>query len=362
MSQKVRLFILIIPIIFGCNTYPQQANLIPEQLVGSWEGSLTFNSITLRMVFHLEQNESGNLGGTMDSPDQGATGIAISEVKIDSNTINISIRSIGGTYTGEYNDQTKELKGTWKQGSSILPLILKPQVEEVVLNRPQEPKPPYPYNIVDVSFKNVEAEVTLAGTLIYPKGEEPFTAVILISGSGPQNRDEEVFQHKPFLVLADHLVRQGIAVLRYDDRGTGESTGNFSAAILKDFAKDAWAAFQFIKEQKFFNTTKIGLVGHSEGGLIAGMLAAEHEELDFAVLMAGPALPGEEIIYLQSALIARANGVSEEEISRSYGLNKRLFEAVKSIPDRQELSREIEAIVNHYIGTRRLLSAPHSFT
>ena len=157
MSQKVRLFILIIPILFGCNTYPQQANLIPEQLVGSWEGSLTFNSITLRMVFHLKQNESGNLGGTMDSPDQGATGIAISEVKIDSNTINISIRSIGGTYTGEYNDQTKELKGTWKQGSSILPLILKPQVEEVVLNRPQEPKPPYPYNIVDVSFKNVEA-------------------------------------------------------------------------------------------------------------------------------------------------------------------------------------------------------------
>jgi len=350
MGQKVRIFILIIPILFGCNTYPQQANLIPEQLVGSWEGSLTFNSITLRMVFHLEQNESGNLGGTMDSPDQGATGIAISEVKIDSNTINISIRSIGGTYTGEYNDQTKELKGIWRQGSSSLPLILKPQVEEVVLNRPQEPKPPYPYNIVEVGFENVEAGVTLAGTLIYPKREEPFTAVILISGSGPQNRDEEVFQHKPFLVLADHLVRQGIAVLRYDDRGTGESTGNFASGTSRDFAKDAWAAFQFVKEQKYFNTTKIGLVGHSEGGLIAGMLAAEHEELDFAVLMAGPGLTGEEITHLQSALIARANGASEEEISRSNDLNKRLFEAVKSEPDRQELSSEIETIINDYIA------------
>jgi len=350
MGQKVRIFILIIPILIGCNTYPQQAILIPEQLVGSWEGSLTFNSITLRMVFHLEQNESGNLGGTLDSPDLGATGIAISEVKIDSNTINISIRSIGGTYIGEYNDQTKEIKGTWKQGTSSLPLILKPQVEEVVLNRPQEPKPPYPYNIVEVSFENVEAGVSLAGTLIYPKGETPFTAVILISGSGPQNRDEEVFQHKPFLVLADHLVRQGIAVLRYDDRGIGESTGNFSAGTSKDFANDAWAAFQFVKEQKYFNTTKIGLAGHSEGGLIASMIAAEHEEIDFIVLMAGPGLTGEEIIYLQSALIARANGASEEEISRSNDLNKRLFEAVKSEPDRQELSSKIETIINDYVA------------
>jgi len=150
--------------------------------------------------------------------------------------------------------------------------------------------------------------------------------------------------------LADHLVRQGIAVLRYDDRGTGESTGNFSAAILKDFANDAWAAFQFVKDQKYFNTTKIGLIGHSEGGLIASMIAAEHEEIDFTVLMAAPGLTGEEIIHLQSALIARANGVSEEEISRSNGLNKRLFEAVKSVPDRQELSREIEAIINDYIA------------
>jgi len=129
MGQKVRLFILTIPILFGCNIYPQEATLIPEQLVGNWEGSITFNSINLRMVFHLEKNESGNLGGTMDSPDQGATGISITEVKIDSNTINISIRSIDGTYTGEYNHETKELKGTWKQGTSILPLILRPQVD-----------------------------------------------------------------------------------------------------------------------------------------------------------------------------------------------------------------------------------------
>jgi len=308
MGQKVRQFILIIPILFGCNTYPQEATLIPEQMVGSWEGNLTFNSITLRMVFHLEQNEGGILGGTMDSPDQGATGISISEVKIDSNTVKISIGSIGGTYTGEYNHETDQLKGTWRQGTSSLPLTLKPQVEEVVLNRPQEPKPPYPYISVDVSFENAEAGVSLAGTLTYPKGEEPFTTVILISGSGPQNRDEEVFQHKPFLVLADYLVRQGIAVLRYDDRGTGESTGNFSAGTSKDFANDTWAAFQFVKEQKYFNTTKIGLAGHSEGGLIAGMIAAEHEEINFAVLMASPGLTGEEIIHLQSALIARANG------------------------------------------------------
>lgn len=350
MGQKVRLFILAIPILFGCNTYPQEALLNSEQLVGSWEGNLTFNSITLRMVFHLEQSEGGKLEGTMDSPDQGATGISISEVKIDSNTVIISIKSIGGTYTGKYNHETEELKGIWRQGSSNLPLTLKPQIEEVVLNRPQEPKPPYPYNTVEVSFENVEAGVSLAGTLIYPKGEDPFSAVILISGSGPQNRDEEVFQHKPFLVLADHLVRQEIAVLRYDDRGTGESTGNFASGTSRDFAKDAWAAFQFVKEQKYFNTTKIGLAGHSEGGLIAGMIAAEHEEIDFAVLMAGPGLTGEEIIHLQSALIARANGSSEEEISRSNGLNKRLFEAVKSVPDRQELSREIEAIINDYIS------------
>ncbi len=350
MNQKVRLIILIIPILFGCNTYPQEAPLNPEQLTGSWEGNLTFNSISLRMVFHLEQNEVGILGGTMDSPDQGATGISISEVKIDSNTIIISIRSIGGTYTGEYNQDAKVLIGTWKQGTASLPLTLKPQVEEVVLNRPQEPKPPFPYNSQDVNFENVEAGVILAGTLIYPKGEGPFTTVILISGSGPQNRDEEVFQHKPFLVLADHLVRRGIAVLRYDDRGTGESSGNFASGTSRDFANDAWTAFQFIKEQQYFKTGKTGYAGHSEGGLIAGMIASEHEEIDFAVLMASPGLTGEEIIHLQSALIARANGASEKDISRSNDLNKRLFEAVKSEPDRQELSSKIEAIINDYIA------------
>ncbi|GAI74447.1 unnamed protein product, partial [marine sediment metagenome] len=171
-----------------------------------------------------------------------------------------------------------------------------------------------PYIEEEVAYENKDVGITLAGTLTLPSGDAPSPVVLLISGSGPQDRDGTIYGHHPFLVLADYLTRQGIAVLRVDDRGVGESTGDFSNATSEDFASDVLAGIEYLKTRKEINPEKIGLVGHSEGGLIAPIVAVKSPDVAFIVLMAGPGLTGEEILYLQGALISRAMGVSEEDI------------------------------------------------
>ena len=171
----------------------------------------------------------------------------------------------------------------------------------VEILRPQEPKKPYPYIEEEVVYENKEAEITLAGTLTLPPGKSSFPAVLLITGSGPQDRDETVYGHYPFLVLADYLTRQGVAVLRVDDRGVGESTGDFSQATSEDFASDVLAGIGYLKTRKEINPEQIGLIGHSEGGLIAPMVAIKSPDVAFIILMAGTGLTGEEILYLQGA-------------------------------------------------------------
>jgi hypothetical protein len=174
--------------------------------------------------------------------------------------------------------------------------------------RPQEPKKPYPYGEQEVIVDNKKDEIRLAGTLSTPPSGGPFPAVLLISGSGPQDRDETIVGHKPFLVLADHLTRLGVAVLRVDDRGVGQSTGQFLECTSQDFADDALAFIEFLKAHSKIDSRRIGLIGHSEGGLIAPLVAARSADVAFVVLMAGPGLTGEEIFYLQGALIAKAEG------------------------------------------------------
>ena len=181
--------------------------------------------------------------------------------------------------------------------------------------RPQEPKKPYPYKQEEVNYENKDAGISLVGTLTLPSGGAPFPVVLLISGSGPQDRNETVFNHRPFLILADYLTRQGIAVLRADDRGVGASTGDFSQATSEDFASDALAGIAYLKTRKEIKPEQIGLIGHSEGGIIAPMVAVKSPDLAFIVLMAGTGLTGEEILNLQQALISRAMGVSAEDIA-----------------------------------------------
>ena len=218
-------------------------------LTGTWMGTLTLPGIELRLVFHLKPDSTGRLSATLDSPDQGVTDIATDEVEIRRKKLRIGIHRIRGTYEGTLSspDDPTEITGTWKQMGREMPLVLAKTDQAPTINRPQEPKKPYPYHSEDLTFENPDANITLAGTLTKPNGNGPFPAILLISGSGPQDRNEELMGHKPFLVLADHLTRKGIAVLRVDDRGVGKSTGNFGKATTQDNATDVLAGVNYLK-------------------------------------------------------------------------------------------------------------------
>ncbi|MDW7682392.1 MAG: alpha/beta fold hydrolase, partial [bacterium] len=205
--------------------------------------------------------------------------------------------------------------------------------KEPVISRPQHPKKPYPYHEEEVSYRNENADIELAATLTTPKSGEPFPAVILISGSGPQDRDETIFNHKPFLVLADYLTRQGIAVLRVDDRGVGGSTGKVSTSTSADFAGDVLAGIEFLKKRYAIDVSKIGLIGHSEGGIVAAIAASRSEDVAFIVLMAGTGLTGEKILYLQAALIFKASGIDDQVIEKYKKLQREYFRIVKQVDD-----------------------------
>jgi fermentation-respiration switch protein FrsA (DUF1100 family) len=311
-----------------CLVSPLQAQ---SDISGDWLGTLEAGGgITVRIVFHIEQDEQGELSTTMDSPDQGAKGIPTGSTTFDNGKLEVKIPAAAAGFEGALSADGSQFEGTWKQGGASLPLVIK-RVEGGVQppNRPQEPKEPLPYEVQQVTFENQTAGITLAGTLTVPKGQGPFPGVVLVSGSGPQNRDEELLGHRPFLVLSDYLTRQGIAVLRYDDRGVGESKGSFTTATSADFATDALAAVQFLRARSETDPAKVGIAGHSEGGLIAPMVAAESQDVAFIVLMGGPGITGEEILYLQGELIARANGASEEDIKKSRATQKEVFSVLK---------------------------------
>ena len=228
------------------------------------------------------------------------------------------------------------------------PLVLsKNEVKKSNKKKPQEPIKPFPYLSKDIFFKNKTAGIKLAGTLTMPSEGSNFPAVVLISGSGPQDRDEALLGHKPFLVLSDHLTRQGIAVLRFDDRGTAQSEGNFNTATSADFKTDVAAAVDFLKTQKEIGN--IGLIGHSEGGIIAPMLAAESKDVKFIVLMAGTGIRGDELLLRQSELIGRASGIKEEELETARAFNQGAYDiVVKSISQEKvkaELKEYLEASV-----------------
>jgi fermentation-respiration switch protein FrsA (DUF1100 family) len=208
-------------------------------------------------------------------------------------------------------------------------------------SRPQEPKPPYPYDEQEVVYQNKKDDLQLAGTLTLPRSKGPFPAVLLITGSGPQDRNETVFDHKPFLVLADHLTRMGIAALRVDDRGIGKSTGRFSEATSEDFAADALAGVEYLKTRKEIDPRRIGLIGHSEGGLIAPLVAAASTDVAFIVMMAGPGLTGEQILYRQTVLVCKAAGMSDGLIAQNRAAQERIFAILKQEKDKVVAEKRI---------------------
>ena len=276
-------------------------------LEGSWSGKLKVGAMSLTLVLHLEQAE-GYVKASLDSPDQGAKGIPTSKEYLSDDSVAIKVESIGATYRAKLKDG--KLDGTFSQSGMTFPLEMTKGVTEV--KRPQEPKAPYPYETEEVIFKNEVDGATLAGTLTWPVGydknakKKPMV-LLFVSGSGQQNRDEELMNHKPFLVIADYLARQGIASLRYDDRATGKSTGgDVKNATSEDFARDAAAGLEFLRSKKAFS--KVGILGHSEGGTIAFMLGAQ-KKVDFIVSLAGPSIKGDTLLAAQSNRILSFSGM-----------------------------------------------------
>jgi pimeloyl-ACP methyl ester carboxylesterase len=320
----------------------------PASFVGSWAGSLDTGGGQLRLVFHVELEEDGGLTGSLDSPDQGATGIPATSVTAQGRSLAFSIDNLGMTFEGMLSEDGNGIEGTFRQGPAELPLSLTRAEAPEGPERPQHPEPPFPYRSEDVRFGSTEAGTILAGTLTAPHGEGPFPGAVLVSGSGPQDRDETLMGHKPFLVLADHLTRSGIAVLRYDDRGVAESSGDFASATSEDFADDALAAVDWLGSRP--EVSSVGIIGHSEGGLIAPMASMRSEQVAFVVLLAGPGLTGAEILELQSELVNRAEGTPEEVIELNRSVQNRLFQVVREEPDREAAAPRLRAVLEEALA------------
>ena len=342
MKNKCSLYFITI---FISLIFTQSSFASDKNIAGTWLGTLKVQTMELRIVFHIQTDSTGVMKATLDSPDQGAKGIPVDNVSTRLDSVILTINAIGGSYEGIAQPGDSIITGTWKQGGLALPLDIHRTHEIAELRRPQEPKPPFPYDAEEVSCENSDAGITLAGTFTKPKSGGPFPALLLITGSGPQNRDEELFGHKPFLVIADYLTRRGIAVLRVDDRGTGKSTGVFGMATTKDFAGDVRAGIRYLKSRSDVDVKKIGLLGHSEGGIIAPMVASDSKDVAFIVMMAGPSLPGEQILYLQDSLISTAMGIPPAEITKELRLNRALYSLIRTESDSTKLQQEIRSAV-----------------
>jgi fermentation-respiration switch protein FrsA (DUF1100 family) len=313
---------LVIFIVILCSL-----SVYAQDITGEWNGLLKVQGMQLRLVFNLTSIEGG-YQATMDSPDQGAKGIPVTSVTFSLPVLKIKIAGAGIEYEGSLQGDSL-FDGTFKQGGMSLPLRLTREIpEKEKVRRPQEPTQPYSYLSEEVRFKNNSDNIELAGTLTRPKQGGPFTAVILISGSGPQDRNEEVFGHKPFLVLAHHLTQQGIAVLRFDDRGTAGSTGHFSSASESDFVTDVESAVSFLRTRPEIDQTRIGLIGHSEGGIIAPQVAARDKAIAFIVLLAGVGIPGNQLLLMQQELIGKASGLDTNDLKKAWHINKSTFDLV----------------------------------
>jgi len=300
--------------------------VIAQDFSGQWHSILKVSGMQLRISIDLVKNDSV-YSGKLISIDQGNSVLPMQWVKVNNNNLHFKTAVSDIEYDGNLNDSL--ISGTFVQGGQRLPLTFSRKVQEkTIAKRPQEPKPPFPYTAEDVSFFNSRDSIVLAGTLTLPSTSGKFPVVILITGSGPQNRNEELMGHKPFLVLADHLTRNGIAVLRYDDRGVAKSKGNFSTATSADFATDVDAAVAYLKTRQDIDPKKIGLIGHSEGGLIAPMVAARNSDVNYIVLMAGPGVPGKELLTLQVELQNKSLGMTGEEVTKQVDVIKGVLDII----------------------------------
>ena len=334
-------------------------NTKAQKITGSWYSKVKISEEkTLEFNFYISK-DSDNYTTIIDIPTNRVTGLKPKTTIFKNDTLFINGSNLGIKYEGVVNWNTQKITGNFSEGGNTIPLSLEKLKEKpkAVARKPQEPIKPYPYKEEDVSFKNNAAEVTLAATFTKPNAKKKCPVVILITGSGPQDRDQTFMGHKTFLVLADYLTRQGIAVLRYDDRGTSESTGDFSAATTEDFANDVVAAVNYLKTRDDVDTQNIGLIGHSEGGIIAPLAANKMKnDIAFIVSLAGTGIMGSELVYNQ-VINMRAFPVPNEE---AFNLSMRkaidIASSSKDLPEiklelKEHYTKEVAPILRPMLGS-----------
>ena len=326
--------------------------MLAQEITGQWNGVLKVPGAQLRVVFNVSKTENG-FSSTMDSPDQGAKGIPVTTTSFENSILKLQIPAASISYEGELNKENVIVGNFVQAGQSFGMNMSRGIIEKMVAIRPQVPKVPYSYYTEEVTFENKIDKNVLAGTLGLPQKEGHFPAVILISGSGPQNRDEELMGHKPFLVLTDYLTKKGIAVLRFDDRGVAKSTGDFKKATTMDFAKDVQAGVDYLCSRKEIDKNKIGLIGHSEGGVIAPIVAANSKDINFIVLLAGTGIRGDKLMLLQKEKIERQMGVPESEIQKGQEIFKGAYDLVlASSENDNNLSTKIKSYFKLQFGDK----------
>lgn len=312
------------------------------KVAGKWLGSIKTPGAELRIAFEISQTAEGGYTAVAHSIDQGAMNIPLTTVTLNGDSLRLELKG-AFVYEGRLQPDGNTINGNWIQGDST-PLVMK-RVEKIPeLNRPQTPKKPYPYGEEEVVYQNPSANVSIAGTLTIPKGKGPFPAVLLIAGSGPSDRNEAALGHKPFLVLADHLTRQGIAVLRADKRGVGKTTGTFGNSGVEEFASDALAGVKYLASRTEVDARRIGLIGHSEGGGVAPMVAVQAREVSYLVLLAAPGMSAYDILVLQDGTEAKAGGSTDEQVALIRGFSKRFYGLVLRAKDNAEVERETKAL------------------
>ena len=319
---------------------------LAHDIVGDWIGTLHAGSTELRLLVHITRQPDGALKANMDSLDQNAKGIPISSIELKESRLTFTSAVVNGSFDGTVNSDRSAIQGTFTQGV-VLPLNLKRAgtVDLAGPRRPQNPTKPYPYREQDLTYPNPTAGIKLGASLTWPNGPGPFPAVILITGSGQQDRDESLLGHKPFLVLADYLTRQGIAVLRSDDRGAGKSGGVFAISTNADFVSDTEAAITYLKSRREIDPKRIGLIGHSGGGIIAPMVAARRQDVAFIVLMAGTGVRGDQVIVAQVTAAAEAEGVPNAAAIEEGKTQRRVEDLIMQERDDAVLKEKLKPIL-----------------
>lgn len=332
--------ILLFTVLLSTSAFPQSA------FNGIWEGKMNAG-VEVRMVLYISQDASKNYIVTVEFPDQGLKDIKANTVTVSNDSIRLEISQFGASYSGKLKGDSM-ITGTFKQGMSF-PLNVKKVEKVTTIVRPQTPVPPFAYKSEDVVYTNKNKSISYGATITIPPGKGPFPAVLLLTGSGQQNRDEEVMGHKPFAVIADHLTNNGFIVLRVDDRGIGKTTGNVAIATTRDFAHDATVSIEYLLGRPEVDKKKIGLIGHSEGGMIAQIVAAERKDINFVVMLATPGEHTMKVMNDQNEAILLKSGMSKEYVAAYLGLYKNILTTMIAA-DSASAKEKVMPVVEEWIS------------